>query len=193
MAEQVVARYAAGESGPAIAEALGVTPWQVYRLLSDRGVLRSHSEASRLRERGRARPDPAGDIKEILPVGAGGAGGGALRGQRIAEADRPRAGCVGESRVPGAKGVGGAAVSQRGSDRGPPPAPGGWGAGRGERRAGRGGGRGGRAVCGRGVGQAIAEALGFTWWRVYGLLRERGVLRTINEARQVREKRRAAA
>ena len=37
----------------------------------------------------------------------------------------------------------------------------------------------------------IAEALGPGQWRVYGPLRERAVLRTISEARQVPEKRRA--
>ena len=54
VADQVVERYAAGESAPAIAEGLEVPAGRVYKLLRERGVLRSASEARKV-DQGRRR------------------------------------------------------------------------------------------------------------------------------------------
>ena len=56
VAEEIVERYAAAETGPGIASSLGLKRWWVYELLQERtlssgsGVLRSHGEAARLEQ-----------------------------------------------------------------------------------------------------------------------------------------------
>ena len=67
-------RYAAGESEGAIAASLGVAPSSVYRVLRERGVLRSRREAGLMLGRGQSQPEPerkdrAPEMREIMPAG----------------------------------------------------------------------------------------------------------------------------
>ena len=45
---EVVERYQAGETAPELAKAFGLKRCRVYKLLHDRGVMRSQSEAGKL-------------------------------------------------------------------------------------------------------------------------------------------------
>jgi DNA-binding CsgD family transcriptional regulator len=53
LAAEVLARYEAGEPGPAIAAELGLKKGRVYALLRERGVVRTKSEAKRIGAKGR--------------------------------------------------------------------------------------------------------------------------------------------
>lgn len=126
-----VERYLAGESGPAVAKALGLPVGRVYGVLRERGVLRPASEARRLEEARRR----------------------AVKAERVEAAP---ARVDGRVRVIPAELA--AAVVER------------YAAGE--------------------SGEAIAKDLGLGQGRVYRLLRERGVLRTLKEASALREARR---
>jgi len=55
VADLVLERYSAGESGETIAVDSGLSHWRVYRFLRERGVLRTLKQASALREERRRR------------------------------------------------------------------------------------------------------------------------------------------
>ena len=57
VADVVVQRYSAGESGETIAVKLGLSHVRVYKFLGERGVLRTLSEASALREERRRKAE----------------------------------------------------------------------------------------------------------------------------------------
>jgi phage antirepressor YoqD-like protein len=87
LADKVIERYAAGESGPAIAEALGLGAERVYTILRKRGVLRSRVETMQVRAQTgaisdfvgkRAEPLPAEVAAEVLARYAAGEGGTAI-------------------------------------------------------------------------------------------------------------------
>jgi hypothetical protein len=60
LADRALELYLAGESGPAVAKALGVPVSRVYELLRERGVMRSSHEARRLAEQRRREKRPGG-------------------------------------------------------------------------------------------------------------------------------------
>jgi hypothetical protein len=68
LAAAVVERYAAGESGEAIAEDLGRGQSRVYAPVRERGLLRTLSEASALREERRRRPGCVHCEPELVPA-----------------------------------------------------------------------------------------------------------------------------
>jgi hypothetical protein len=53
VADQFVERYVAGESAPVIAEGLEMPVGRVYKLLRERGVLRSQSEPGQVEQKRR--------------------------------------------------------------------------------------------------------------------------------------------
>ena len=65
---EVLARYAAGQSGEVIAESMGLTHAGVYRLLRKEGVLRPRGAVKRIGERGRPQIKAEPGVTEVLPA-----------------------------------------------------------------------------------------------------------------------------
>ena len=202
----VLERYTTGASGEVVAAALGVSASRVYRLLRERGVVRSQREAQSLRGESRLRVEPMREApgpkvrevtvpREILPAG--------LADQvlaRYAAGEPPRAMAVAFA-VPAnrvyrflrERGV----LRSRSEARRVDDARRGMGVARKRTEAGP----AARArkeewpaelaaeILARYAagepGPAIAEELGLKKGRVYALLRERGVVRTKSEARRI--------
>lgn len=200
----VLERYAAGESGEAIAAALGRSKRRVYRLLRERSVLRSPGRTRGTRDVRQASAEPAPEAptsaeREILPA--------ALAEQvlaRYAAGEAPQAMAVALG-VPASRiyrflrergvlrsrsearalsfALQWAGVERKRAEAGP--------AGR-ARRAEWPAELAAEVLARYAAGEpgpAIAEALGLTRGRVYALLRERGVVRTKSEAKRVAVKR----
>lgn len=201
----VLARYAAGESGEAIAAALGLSESRVYRLLRERVVARSRSETRALREGSRPRVEPVREARgpevrevaaprQILPAGLAEQ---ILARYAVGEAPRAMAVALGVPanrvyRFLRERGV----LRSKSEARRVDDARRGMGVARKQAEAGS----AGRArevawpaelaaeVLARYAagepGPAIAKELGLTRGRVYALLRERGVVRTMSEAKK---------
>jgi uncharacterized protein (DUF433 family) len=91
---EVVERYSAGESGEALAAALGLPASSVYGLLRTRGLLRSQRAARQVRERSRLRVEPE---QKVAHVAAPAWAEEALRRYAAGEAPRAIAVVVGAS------------------------------------------------------------------------------------------------
>ena len=178
LAAEVLERYVAGESGVRIAESLGLAQSSLYGVLEACAVLRSHAEATRVRQAGGQRP--AGKVQAGLPAE-----------QAVTQylaGDPPRiigrALGVSPTRVYltlRERGVVRTRSEARMLAAGVRQLPEGWEAVVVE-----------RYVAGD-SGPAIAAGLGVPVRRVYAVLHERGVLRSPSEARKLDEARRRAA